>query len=1010
MAAWSLDDKGPPPPALELSDYTEAHFFPLPGCNNVYCWTTFVDDDGHWSFVVGNDGQLWTLVSATSNGDAIASSPPSPAPDDAGIGSAAVLQPLPTLVLRPITTAGPAIVAVDGFWCEQRAGPVVGVVVMDDRAASPLFALHVHGVTSHGERNVARVLAAQPQQVVLPFTPLLLSHIALATPRGIEQAFFVSGTSGEAWALVWSWSASVFRSVDAARVLPELRMVRGNITTLDVAYVNGKRVTAVGTDGGHVHVCSTPLGAAPSTLSQPAVAATVAPHAGTSGLPGGGKVGTVATIPEVDPPPPPAASTLIAPTGSEDGAVANAVVVAPDVLAAVEAGAEPSGRGSSRGHGESGSGFSSRHKTHRSGKHSHKDRDPRSQHGHTHSHSGSHARSERRNERRRHHDRMRHTLPAGMSSLGAGLSDDRRMLHSQLEDTSLGSADVLGGPSGGPRSMRVRESGTGSSGRRSEARSASPERRAEGADSGGESVSASVVSGARSHRRHGHKHTRSDAKRRHKHRHRSTRELEAADAADAAGAGRGGAAADGRGGDGGGGTGSSRRAGGSSRRGGGPSGSGGGGSGGVGPASDKASHSADGSAGSTTGGADDSDDSGHEWESESGGSEVDEFGFRVTASASASTEAWLFGDDSSSVSVAPSAPDATAKMAVATAGAGAADSALLVASAVAGDAVDEGVSESKTAAAEAQTQAAAAGDADPPSKSAGSTEAAARAQPSTAAPTAKAAAERVAAASKDCRMDAKYLDGPVTAVALFGVRQWVQRHGAAMSTAVTAQLAGVPWPSRAEVVQHAPGVSAMVTRAAAAVSKDAVALTVRDAVSMVVGGGVGFAAAYACVDAELLADASFLRHSAMHDAVTCVAAGDLTWDGQAELLVGTFDCRLLAYTAVSGDGGGDDAAPCDGGDGAGSAIDADHDGGKTSVGTARPRYDLVWERKFAQPLYGVAVGDFNDDGVDELLVVTLFGVHLLGPPAAAVLRAVGDGVALVNELRHLEAEAGVGSG
>ena len=58
-------------------------------------------------------------------------------------------------------------------------------------------------------------------------------------------------------------------------------------------------------------------------------------------------------------------------------------------------------------------------------------------------------------------------------------------------------------------------------------------------------------------------------------------------------------------------------------------------------------------------------------------------------------------------------------------------------------------------------------------------------------------------------------------------------------------------------------------------------------------------------------------------------------DGRAEVLLGTFNCRLLIY----------------------------RDTGDSPAGPGyRPSYQLVYERRFSYPVYGIQVGDFNDVG------------------------------------------------
>ncbi|KAJ2328437.1 hypothetical protein IWW51_001207, partial [Coemansia sp. RSA 2702] len=47
-------------------------------------------------------------------------------------------------------------------------------------------------------------------------------------------------------------------------------------------------------------------------------------------------------------------------------------------------------------------------------------------------------------------------------------------------------------------------------------------------------------------------------------------------------------------------------------------------------------------------------------------------------------------------------------------------------------------------------------------------------------------------------------------------------------------------------------------------------------------------------------------------------------------------------------------------------------------------YVLVWKRRFPAPAYGIFSTDINCDGANELVVVTLLGVHILQPNLAHV--------------------------
>ena len=72
------------------------------------------------------------------------------------------------------------------------------------------------------------------------------------------------------------------------------------------------------------------------------------------------------------------------------------------------------------------------------------------------------------------------------------------------------------------------------------------------------------------------------------------------------------------------------------------------------------------------------------------------------------------------------------------------------------------------------------------------------------------------------------------------------------------------------------------------------------------------------------------------------------------------------------------------------------------------QYALRWSREFAHPIYALECGDFNQDGVDELVVNTLHGVHILQPDLEAAADKVMLSVAKLQELDSLREHVGGG--
>ncbi|KAJ2020908.1 hypothetical protein GGI14_000504 [Coemansia sp. S680] len=92
-----------------------------------------------------------------------------------------------------------------------------------------------------------------------------------------------------------------------------------------------------------------------------------------------------------------------------------------------------------------------------------------------------------------------------------------------------------------------------------------------------------------------------------------------------------------------------------------------------------------------------------------------------------------------------------------------------------------------------------------------------------------------------------------------------------------------------------------------------------------------------------------LPGSAKEGLITSVHFDDLDYNGTKEIIVGTVSGAVLIYKEVEGSG-----------------------------------YMLVWKRRFPAPAYGIFSVDINCDGANELVVVTLLGVHVMQPNLSLV--------------------------
>ncbi|RIA89099.1 hypothetical protein C1645_773359 [Glomus cerebriforme] len=119
-------------------------------------------------------------------------------------------------------------------------------------------------------------------------------------------------------------------------------------------------------------------------------------------------------------------------------------------------------------------------------------------------------------------------------------------------------------------------------------------------------------------------------------------------------------------------------------------------------------------------------------------------------------------------------------------------------------------------------------------------------------------------------------------------------------------------------------------------------------IHMLVTCAVEQAIIYCYVDKEILKHPLYLRECSKHDSVLCSHIMDIDWDGKNEILIGTYGRELLIY--------------------------------KQNVNSqGMIIYQLLWQRSFTHPIYRITGLDLNEDGIEELIVATQYGVHILQP-------------------------------
>ncbi|KAI8149190.1 hypothetical protein BJV82DRAFT_590977 [Fennellomyces sp. T-0311] len=118
-----------------------------------------------------------------------------------------------------------------------------------------------------------------------------------------------------------------------------------------------------------------------------------------------------------------------------------------------------------------------------------------------------------------------------------------------------------------------------------------------------------------------------------------------------------------------------------------------------------------------------------------------------------------------------------------------------------------------------------------------------------------------------------------------------------------------------------------------------------DVLHLVVTCAIELAIVYRCIEKNGLTKSRVLPQSGRYDSVLCSHVMDVDWDGENEILIGTYGHQVLIYKQVAG----------------------------------TQDYNVLWRRQFAYPIYRISHLDLNIDGLDELIVTTMYGVHILQP-------------------------------
>ncbi|ETW07393.1 hypothetical protein H310_01918 [Aphanomyces invadans] len=147
---------------------------------------------------------------------------------------------------------------------------------------------------------------------------------------------------------------------------------------------------------------------------------------------------------------------------------------------------------------------------------------------------------------------------------------------------------------------------------------------------------------------------------------------------------------------------------------------------------------------------------------------------------------------------------------------------------------------------------------------------------------------------------------------------------------------------------------------------------------VLVSSSIGFAAVYhdpfdsACRP-------HVLPESDYYDSILCCLSADIDMDGIPELLLGTFSNALIAYESKPDSRNATNPSP-------GTRYPL-HDGGGADASAASWRVVAKdkWDFFFFGPVYAIVCQDMNGDGVDELIIASTDGIHVLEPDCDQVL-------------------------
>ena len=115
-----------------------------------------------------------------------------------------------------------------------------------------------------------------------------------------------------------------------------------------------------------------------------------------------------------------------------------------------------------------------------------------------------------------------------------------------------------------------------------------------------------------------------------------------------------------------------------------------------------------------------------------------------------------------------------------------------------------------------------------------------------------------------------------------------------------------------------------------------------EVIDLLVVSAVGYCILYRDILQENMGRKIIIRPPCS-DALTCASASDIDFDGQKEILIGSFSKELFCFKLVDN-----------------SII-------------------LLWKMEFMHPLQSITEIDINKDGISEIIVLSMYGIIILVP-------------------------------